>query len=144
ATVHLRGTGTATITVVASDGVTRIPSARVTLTAKGASGTENPGPMATTLTGFTATDGTVTFQSVPVGDFFVRAESAALAGIALGAVTTPNQSSVATVRLGSSGTVAGRVLLPDGATPALGAIVTLRFQSQSQLQSGVLQITTGL
>jgi hypothetical protein len=36
------------------------------------------------------------------------------------------------------------VLLPDGLTPAAQTIVTLRFQSQSQLQSGVLQLTTGI
>jgi hypothetical protein len=47
------------------------------------------------------------------------------------------------VQLGPSGTVAGRLLLPDGITPAAGAFTTLRFQSQSSLRSGVLQVTTG-
>src|SRR5439155_6025513 len=48
------------------------------------------------------------------------------------------------VQLGASGIVAGKLLLPDGLTPAARAFVTLRFQSQSSLQSGVLQVTTDL
>jgi hypothetical protein len=53
ATVSLRGTGTVTVTVVAADGVTRVASAQVTLTANGAFGEEAPGPARSTLSGFT-------------------------------------------------------------------------------------------
>jgi hypothetical protein len=144
ATVSLRGTGIVTITVVAADGVTRVPSAQVTLNAKGAFGEDPPGPANSTLVGFTSGDGTLTFQNVPVGDFFVRGEAAALAGLAVGTVPASRASASALVQLGASGAIVGRVLLPDGTTPAAQAIVTLRFQSQSQLQSGVLQVTTAL
>lgn len=139
-----RGTGTVAVTVVGSDGATRVPSARVTLTASAAPAGSAPGPMTTTLNGFTNGSGVVTFEHVPAGTFFVTAESAALAGISTGSVDAPGSAPAVTVQLGASGSVIGRVLLPDGLTPAAQAIVTLRFTPQSGLQSGILQVTTGL
>jgi hypothetical protein len=143
-TVRLRGTGQVAVTVVAADGVTRVVSAAVTLAARAASGGDTPGPTAGTLNGFTDGNGAVTFASVPVGDFFVRAEAAALGGVGTGALSAAGSAAAVTVRLGAAGSIAGRVLLPDGVTPAARAIVTLRFQSQTQTQSGVVQVTTDL
>ena len=121
-----------------------VPSAEVTLNAKAAFDNGAPGSGAATMTGFTNASGTVTFASVPVGDFFVKAEAAALAGVATGRVPSPGAITPIQVQLGASGVVAGRVILPDGLTAAANAFVTLRFQSQSSLQSGVLQVTTDL
>jgi hypothetical protein len=143
-TVRLRGVAPVTVRVVESDGVSPVSSARVTLNAKGAGGAEQPGPTAGIITGFTDGAGTVTFPSVPLGDYFARAESGPLSGVATGTTPGVNQSSAITVQLGASATIAGRVVLPDGVTPAARSFVTLNFQSQSGLQSGVLQITTDL
>src|SRR5947207_12650517 len=73
-----------------------------------------------------------------------RRDSAALAGIATGPIAAAGAQTPQSVQLGASGVVAGKLLLPDGLTAAANAFVTLRFQSQSSLQSGVLQVTTDL
>lgn len=143
-TVTLRGVAPVTVRVVASDGATAVATARVTLNAEGSFGTESPGPTAATLVGFTDGAGLVTFPSVPLGDYSARGEAGPLAGIAIGATPGVGQTSSVTVQLGASGAIAGRVLLPDGVTPAARTFVTLSFQSQTGLQSGVLQITTDL
>jgi hypothetical protein len=143
-TVPFRGAGTATITVVGSDGVTPVASARVALNATAAAVGARPGALATALVGFTNALGVVTFQNVPVGAFAALGEAAALGGASNGEVVAPGADAAVTIRLGASGTIAGRVLLPDGLTPAAQAIVTLRFTSQSGLQSGVVQMTTAV
>lgn len=143
-TVNLRGVAPVTTRVVASDGTTPVSSARVTLNAKGSVGTDPPGPTSATLVGFTDGAGSVTFPSVPMGDYFATGESGPLAGVTTGTTPAIGQSSSITVRLGATGSIAGRVLLPGGTTPAARALVTLSFQSQSGLQSGVLQVTTDL
>ncbi|MCI0438824.1 MAG: carboxypeptidase regulatory-like domain-containing protein [Chloroflexi bacterium] len=145
ATVKLRGIGTVEVTVVAADGVTTVPSARVTLTAQASFGSEQRGVGAGTLPAFfTGASGTVTIPGVPVGDFFVKGESGAVSGLAFGSIASPDQVVAVTVQLGGAGSVVGSVLLPNGLTPAIQAIVTLSFQSQSGLQSGVLQVNTDL
>jgi hypothetical protein len=144
ATVQLRGAGLVAVTVVGNDGVTPVPSARVTMNASAAAVGSPPGALAQTFVGFTNGSGVVTFQSVPVGAFFATGESAALGGVSNGVLAARNVTASTTVRLGASGTVAGRVLLPDGITPAAQAIVTLSFAPQSTLQTGVLQVTTPL
>lgn len=143
-TIRFRGTGSVTARVVASDGTTPVVSAQVTLNTKAAFGTAPPGALAATFNGFTDATGAVTFANVPIGDFFARGESGPLGGVATGSLPAPGETVQVTVQLGASATISGRVLLPDAVTPAAQAIVTLRFQPQSQLQSGVLQVTTAL
>jgi hypothetical protein len=144
ASVSFQGTAPVVVTIVASDGSTPVSSARVTLQASGAPASGLPKEIAETFVAFTNASGTATFPTVPVGAFFVRGEAAALSGIATGEIPAPDAAQAATVQLGPSGSIAGRILLPDGVTQAPLAIVTLRFQSQSGLQSGTLQVTTGL
>jgi hypothetical protein len=143
-TIALRGVGTVSVAVVAADGATPVASAQVTLDARAASGDEPPRPFGGTFLAFTDASGAVSIPGVPVGDFSVRAESGPLAGVASGTIANRDEVVPVTVRLGAFGSIRGRVLLPNGATPAAQAYVTLRFQSQSTLQSGVLQVTTGL
>lgn len=144
ATVKLRGLGAVEVTVVAAGGGT-VPSARVTLTAQGSFGSERPGLGSGTLPAFfTNLSGQVTIPGVPVGDFFVKAESGAVSGLVIGALAAPGDVFAVTVQLGGSGSVVGSVLLPNGSTPAFQAIVTLDFESQSGLHSGVLQVVTDL
>ncbi len=143
-TVRFRGVGRVSVTVVPASGVGIVPSALVTLTAKGSSSTAAPSQLGTVLTGFTDATGTAIFPSVPLGDFFVKAEAAALAGVATGGIDASGSNTLIQVQLGASGTIAGRLLLPDGDTPAARAFATLRFQSQTSLRSGVLQVMTGV
>ncbi len=143
-TVTFRGAGSVAVTVVAADGVTVVPSAQVTLSASAAGPGDPPGALAARLIGFTNGSGIVTFQNVPVGTVFATGESGALGGVSNGVISTPGETAATTIRLGPSGSIAGRVLLPDGTTPAAQAIVTLRFPPQSTLQTGVLQVTTNL
>jgi hypothetical protein len=142
-TLRLRGVAPVAVRVNTSNGLP-VSSAKVTLQAEGSSGSEPTGPTAATLVGFTNGDGLVTFPSVPLGDYSARGEAAALSGLATGTTPGIGQLSQVTVTLGASGTVSGRVVLPDGVTPAARTFITLNFQSQSNLQSGVLQITTDL
>lgn len=143
-TLALRGVAPVTVRVVASDGVTPVAAARVTLNAEGSFGQEPPGPTAATMLAFTDGTGTATFPSVPLGDYSARAESAALGGVATGATPGIDEPSEVTVVLGASASLIGRVLLPDGVTSAFGALVTLNFKSQSGLQSGVLQVAADI
>ena len=139
-----RGIGSTAVTVVAADGVTIVPSAQVTLTASAAGPGQPPGALAARLTGFTNASGVVAFQNVPVGALFATGEAGALGGVSNAALGTPGDTVAMTIRLGASGSIAGRVLLPDGTTPAAQAIVTLRFPPQSTLQTGIVQVTTNL
>ena len=138
ALVNLRGTGRVAVTVLASNGSV-VPSARVSLTSQA-------GMFGDTFIAFTNGLGVATVEGVAVGDFFVKGESGPVAGLSTARIETPNQQVAITVQLGASGSIVGRVLLPPPADqiPAAEAIVTLNFQSQSSLQSGVLQVTTGL
>ena len=95
------------------------------------------------LNGFTNASGVVTFQNVPVGAIIASAE-ARLSEASATPTPTPGQAVAMTVRLGPSGTIAGRLLLPNGTTPAAQALVTLRFAPQSTLQTGIVQVTTNL
>lgn len=140
-TVGLRGVGAVTVRVEDANGAAE-PSAEVVLDARGGTAGQ-AGPGAASLNGFTDGTGSVTFPSVPVGDFTVRARARLLAGANTGVVATPGQAQSVTVRLGAAGSVSGRVLLPGGTIPAAGALVTIRFGSQGT-QPGVLQLTTGL
>ena len=141
--ISLRGIGAVTVTVVQTDGVTPVASARVRLNARATAQGQPGSALATSFDGFTDGAGHVTFQGVPVGEYFASAEAAALAGVNGGAIVSPGHAAATTVRLGASGTIAGRVLLPDGTTPAARAIVTLQFTPQVS-QTGTLQVTTGL
>jgi hypothetical protein len=141
--IIFRGSGSAAITVVEADGATPVPSAHVRLNARAAPQNGAASALATTLDGFTDATGRVTFQNVPVGEYFASADAGPLAGVGAGSVASPGHAAATTVQLGASATIAGRVLLPDGATPAARSIVTLRFTSQTS-QSSVLQVTTGL
>ncbi len=144
AVVTFRGTGSVSVTVVGSDGATAVPSARVTLRANASFGADPPGALSTTQVGFTNAQGIVTFQNVPIGNVSATAEAGPLAGVSNAVIAAPGAATPMTVRLGASGSIAGRVLLPDALTPAALAIVTLRFTPQSALQTGVLQVTTDL
>src|SRR5207247_2539751 len=142
--VILEGLGVLRVTVVEADGITPVPSARVVLTSKASFGNDRPRPFGDSYVAFTNGSGLVRIDRIAVGDFFVTAEAGPLAGVSAGSIAAPGATSPVTVQLGASGSIVGRVLLPDGMTAAAAAIVTLNFQSQSTLQSGVLQITTGL
>lgn len=143
-TIRLRGTGSVTATVVAADGVTRVASSQVTLNAKNSVGSAGPGGFGGTFVAFTDASGLARFEGIPVGDFFVKAEFAAVAGISTGQVAVPDQSVPISIQLGPSGAIRGRILLPNGSTAAAQTFVTLKFPPQSSLQSGSVQVTTDL
>lgn len=140
----LRGIGEVTVVVVDANGVPE-PSARVNLEASARlPGETGRLPFSGSFTAFTDVSGQVSFPGVPVGEFFVSAESGPVRGVSTGVIDTPDQSVPITVELGVTGSVHGRILLADGFTAAANTYVTLRFQPQSSLQSGILQITTDL
>src|SRR5439155_12327649 len=74
ARLDLRGVGDVEVLVVASDGVTPVPSAQVTLHASAASGNEHPRPFGDSFFAFTNASGRTLLRGVPRGDFFVTAE----------------------------------------------------------------------
>src|SRR5205807_1327621 len=119
---NLRGTGDVAVTVFASDGVTTVPSARVTLTAQARYFGDR-------FVAFTDANGVATILGVALGDFFVKGESGPLAGVSTGTIATPHQHVTTAVQLGASGSIAGRVLLPPPAdtVPAFQSFVTLTF-----------------
>ena len=140
-TITLGGVAPLTVDVQSAAGVP-VSSASVVVNSLGATGGA-AGPGAATLNGFTDDAGRVVFPAVAPGDFTVLATSALLAGAATGTIAGPGQAAAISVRLSASGSITGRVVLPNGTTPAAQAIVTLRFTSQTQ-QPGALQRVTGL
>ncbi len=144
ATLTLRGVAPVTVRVVASDGVSPISSAPVTLVAEGSFGNE-----AVRAGGGNAQRLHQCFWRGVVPE---RAARRLLRACGIwrarrrgdGIDARRRAGLLGHVQLGASGSIAGRVLLPDGVTPAARAFVTLNFQSQSGLQSGVLQVTTDL
>ncbi|MEG7522132.1 MAG: carboxypeptidase-like regulatory domain-containing protein [Chromatiales bacterium] len=139
--LSLRGIGEVTVVVVDANGVPE-PSARVNLEASARlPGETGRLPFSGSFTAFTDASGQVSFPGVPVGEFFVSAESGPVRGVSTGVLDTPDQSVPITVELGATGSVRGRMLLADGFTAAANTYVTLHFQPQSSLQSGILQIT---
>lgn len=143
-TIQLRGVGTVTATVVASDGITVVPGAQVTLSASAALPNETRTPFGALFTAFTDSTGVAQFVGVPVGTFFVSAQINRVAGLSTGVISVPGQSIPIMVQMAPSGTIRGRVLLPGGKIPAAQTYVTLNFQPGNSLQSGKLQITTDL
>lgn len=143
ARIDLRGVGEVSVQVVDAAGL-EVGGAEVNLSALGTLPNEAHQPFGTRFTGFTDTDGRIVFQEVPLGEFHVTAEAGAVAGVSNGVVDVPDASIALQVTLGPSGTVHGRVILPDGFTAAADAFVTLRFPPQNSLQSGLLQVTTDL
>ena len=133
------------MTVVPAIGAGVVPSAEVTLNAQAAFGNgAAESELATMLTGFTERVGHGHVRERAGRRLLRQGRSRGARRRRHGRVGAPGSITPIQVQLGASGIVAGRVLLPDGVTPAAGAFVTLRFQSQSSLQSGVLQVTTGL
>ncbi len=112
------GTGTLAGTLVESNGVDPVAGGTVTARSLG------PNPL--TLSTATAPDGTFRFDRFPVGSFSLTARSV---GGGLGAAATGTMGLDATMDirmvLEASGSVIGLVLMPDGTTPARGAVVTL-------------------
>ena len=132
ADIFLNGTGFVEVTVLDANGAP-VPTADVRLMPHSEFGEP--------INLFTEADGTVVFDGVAVGRFDVRAESSTLrVGGAVSAEISAHQEQVGvTVQLGASGSVFGRLVLPDiDATPVPQARVTLRFDSQTQF-GGVLQ-----
>jgi hypothetical protein len=134
AEVQFGGVGNVTINVVASDGVTPVSSAEVNINARASFDEDSPSDFSTAFVGFTDGAGQVSFTGVPVGELFATGEFAALAGLSIGTLVTPGQSTELTVQLGESGRIEGRVLLTDGVTPAANTFVTLEFETESSLQ----------
>ncbi len=143
ATVRLGGVGSLVVTVVGPDGAP-VPGARVSVTANAALPGQAARPFGGSFLAFTAGDGKVRVEGVPVGAFFVLAEADLVAGLSTGVVAAPDAEVPVTVQLSPSASVRGRVFLPGGTILAARAYVTLNFQAQNSLQSGTIQVTTSL
>ncbi len=135
-TVQLGGTGDIEVTVQDFGGA-MVAGALVTLQSRSRF-------IGATPIAFSDQDGVARFEGIPLGELFVEAERAALAGVATGAIATPGETVALTVMLQPSGSIVGRAFLPGGQILAADAIVTLEFFSQSSLQTGVLQVRTDL
>ena len=140
-TIAFRGTGTVTVTVVGARRRRRAFPAPASSSGQRRAGRGSPAVRLPRRQAGSPTDpARSSFANIPVGAFSVTADAAALAGVSNGAIGAPG-ATVATD--GAAGRVrhpiAGRVLLPDGHTPAAQAIVTLRFTPQSGFRRGVLQ-----
>lgn len=133
ATVRLGGVGDVFVAVHDTNDIPVGSGARVTVSWVGG-----------TLIGFTDVSSVARISGVPVGSFFVTAEMALVAGLSTGEVAVPEGQTNITVQLSPSASIRGRVLLPGGTIPAAQAFVTLNFAPRNSLQSGVLQVTTGL
>jgi hypothetical protein len=124
--VVLPGVGAVNGQVLASDGVTPVSNAEVTLTMHRApfSGTSE--------TALSDSDGRFTFIDIPTGAYVVTAAKGSLAASRNGVVNFHGQTNELTLRLGDSGTIRGRLVRADGVTPAGGLDVWIDYASQSE------------
>jgi len=124
-TLVLPGIGRVTGQVLASDGVTPVNNAQVLLefgafAFKGENDLFVTGP-----------DGRFDFPDVPVGAYRVTASSGSLAAAINAELTVEGETDDLVLRLGDSGTIQGRLVRADGATPVPGIEVLITYASQS-------------
>jgi len=100
-------------------GTTPIASAPVSISVSGVTGFY--------YSSVSAPDGSFYFSGVPAGRYTVDATdpSNGLRGQANGSLSYENESIQTQVHIAPTGSIAGRVLMPDGATPAVTATVRL-------------------
>ncbi|MFA7402346.1 MAG: Ig-like domain-containing protein, partial [Pelobacteraceae bacterium] len=81
--------------------------------------------------GVTTPDGSYLFSGVPAGRFTIDATDPAngLRGQASGTISYEGETAQAEVRIAPTGSITGRVLMPDGVTPALNATVALQSEN---------------
>ncbi|MCW5557601.1 MAG: Ig-like domain-containing protein, partial [Verrucomicrobiae bacterium] len=111
--------------VVGSDGATPISGAEVVLTFQA------PVFSGQSVTAVSAADGRFAFDDVPVGDYRLTASSVSLASSLTAGIEAGGETDEVTLRLGDSGSVAGRLVRADGVTPVSGVDVLLTYASQS-------------
>lgn len=136
-TMVLPGVGAVTGNVLASDGVTPVIHAEVTIQFQGPL---FPGQSVTALSDG---GGKFAFADVPIGPFLITAASASLAASENGTITTADETNQVTLRLGASGSLLGVVVRADGVTPVAGVDVAIDYKSQSQ-NAGRAVFFTGL
>ena len=124
-TLVLPGVGSVAGAVVASDGVTPVTNAEVTLTFQGPL---FAGEIVTALSG---PQGSFAFDDVPMGPFLITAAKQSLSASANGAITTAGETNQVTLRLGDSGSILGEVVRADGVTPVAGVDLAIDYSSQS-------------
>jgi hypothetical protein len=143
-TITLRGIGDVEVTVLDADGVTPVPSAEVNVNAYASSDVNSRGVFADNFVGYTNASGVTRLHGVPLGDFSVMAKLPPLMGLSTGSITTPDQLVPITIQLEPSGAISGRVLLPDGITPAAQILVTLKFHPDGNRPPTTVQAATDL
>ena len=87
------------------------------------------------LSSVTAPDGTFFYSGVPAGRFTANATdpSNGLRGQASGTLSYENETVTTQVRIAPTGSIAGRVLMPDRITPVINATVRLNGGSPQQV-----------
>ena len=116
--------GSVTGIVLNNSGAEPIPGAAVAISVNGVTGFN--------YTSVTAPDGTFFFTGVPAGRFTVDAAdpSNGMHGQASGMLSYENETVQTQVRVAPTGSIIGKVLLPDGVTPATTASVRLNGRLQ--------------
>lgn len=133
--VTLNGIGRVVVTVVNNSSIP-VGGASVRLTSESLGGNEQ--------TGTTQSDGTVTFEKVLAGNFSASSTdlNSRLSGLTSGILTANGEAQV-TIRLEPSGTIRGRVLDTDGATPVGGLKVRLLDASRHRTEREVVSDSDG-
>ncbi|MBN8246992.1 MAG: carboxypeptidase regulatory-like domain-containing protein, partial [Verrucomicrobia bacterium] len=124
-TLTLPGVGSVEGRVVGSDGAVPVAGAEVVLVFHG------PLFGGQSVTAVSAADGRFAFLDVPVADYRLTASSVSLAASVSGTISVGGERDEVTLRLGSSGSVVGRLVRADGVTPVGGIDVLIVYASQS-------------
>ena len=126
-TIRLGGVGTVSGRALRSDGSTPAAAAEVRLLI------EAPLFAGTEVSAVADGQGGFSFVNVPTGSYRVTAVAEALAGTVNGSIAGDGEADTIEIRLGDSGTVRGRMVRADGASPVPGADVILFYTPQSGL-----------
>ncbi len=143
--ITLRGVGTIEGQVFLGDGVTPAPGAQVEAAMPGTVAVSGL-TLSTPFSGQKETiiaDGAGRFrlENVPVGPVGLAAFSLTQGAQKQISLITPGSVVTQDLILSASGTVAGRIVRPDGTTPAAGAEVFVRFTSASNADGAILAIS---
>lgn len=124
-TITLPGVSSVAGTVLASDGVTPVQNAEISLQIQA------PLFSRQVLTALSDSGGRFQIDDVPPGPFLVTAATLSLAAAANGVIEQAGQTNHVTLRLAESGSIVGRLVRANGSTPAAGQDVLITFRSQT-------------
>ncbi len=135
AALTLPGVGSVSGTVLGSDGASPVAGAEVVMRLQAEAFKDEE------LVTLSDSSGGFAFDDIPVGPYRLSANSVSLGTATNGVILDAGQVDRVDLVLGESGSVLGRIVRADGATPVAGVEVLLAYHSQSSNPGRAVAVT---